>query len=295
MRTTSHQDEYGSFPPDWSVGVLYAGSESCEPGHDWEGIRDHVVLHLVTSGLGRFSNGRRSRELSRGDVFIIRPGTYTHYQASIEQPWTYQWVGFSGLHALELSETVGFSERRPVMQLPDVEPVMTLLDECRDALRRRESASQLRAVGKLYQLFAEIRSQSALVTSRRIEASELVDEARAFMDQNYHREISVLSVARHIGIDRSHFSRVFREQTNESMQDYLIRVRMQKALHLLLQTHLPIKAVAGSVGYSNYHSFARRFGHYYDCSPTEARQEAPTSSVSGRSEMRERRESESRP
>ena len=295
MNSTSYHDAYGSFPPDWSVGVMYAGVESCDPGHVWEGVRDHVVIHLVTAGDGTFTCGRRSYELGRGDLFVIHPQTYVHYQASATVPWTYRWIGYTGLHAVEFTDGVLTGRRRPVIHLPDWDTPARLLTECLEVLKDRNAASQLRATAKLYELLGEMRAQTAVRVPRRTDAAALVEEAQAFMEQNYHREIGVLDVARHIGVDRSHFSRVFGERTGESMQAYLIRVRMRKALHLLQESSLPVKAVAGSVGYRTYHSFARRFQQYYGRSPSRSRQEAPAASSSGRSVMRERSDSESNP
>lgn len=295
MKSEAFHTAYGSFPPDWSVGVLYAGSQSCLPLHSWEGVRDHLVLHLVTGGSGRFYAGRRRLELGPHSLFVIRPLQHVFYQASEQTPWSYRWVGFDGMHALELVENIGLTEKRPVLTLSNATQVARLLEETARTLASHRPTSQMRAVGLLYQTLAAVYEGTTSGTSTRTTAAELVAEAQAFMNQNFQREIGVADVTRHIGIDRSHFSRVFRSHTGESMQEFLIRVRMERAHRLLRETGLPVKAVAGSVGYVSYHSFVRRFAGYFGKPPSKARESQEAASASDDPEIRERSDSRSRP
>ncbi|MFW5690025.1 MAG: helix-turn-helix domain-containing protein [Spirochaetota bacterium] len=261
---------YSTFPPDWSAGVLYAGEEHCLPNHSWRGVRDHFLLHYVVEGAGEVRRKRRSYALTRGDAFLFAPGDYLHYRADAADPWHYLWVGFGGVHADDVLAQLRPRSGVPVMAMPYSERVhdgfRTMLAEARE----RRATTAMRLAGLLYRLIADL-TELRTVESVRTTASDLVDEACAFVQQNYQRDIGVADVIGHIGVDRSHFSRVFRAQRGLSLRDYLIRIRMERARRLIRETSLSVQAVASSVGYRSYPSFERRFQAYYECSPTQAR------------------------
>jgi len=254
---------YGTFPPDWSVGVLYAGREVCAASHSWEGVRDHYVLHLVLSGLGRAKWGRRSRTLSRGRLFLIRPGERIFYQADADEPWSYAWIGFAGVHAGSLTRLLPDDERAPCLETHNLHQAESYFNKIAQTLETARAHSSYRAAGLLLLLLAQLEEEREAASGRRTSAEDLVQEARAFIDQNFQREIDVADVISHIGVDRSHFSRVFRTHVGTSIQDYLIQTRMERARRLLQETSLPVRAVAASVGYRTYGSFSRRFHRYF--------------------------------
>lgn len=266
---------YGTCPPDWSAGVLDVGHEQCRPGHSWRGVRDHFLLHYVCDGRGEVRVGSRRIPLARGDAFLFAPGDYLHYRADDEDPWYYIWVGFRGLHADALVAPLETSGRAPVLSMPYSPEVRETLERMLSVLRERKAGSSLEITGLLYELFALLARVHADSPSGgrpvRTTAVDLVEEAKRFVQQNYQREIDVGDVIRHIGIDRSHFSRVFRETEGISLRDYLIGTRMERAMRLLTETDLAVRAVAASVGYGTYESFERRFRDRFETSPSQAR------------------------
>lgn len=272
MRPGEPVTYYNTCPPDWSAGVLHVGHEWCAPGHNWQGVRDHYLLHFVRSGHGVVRSGRTTFPLARGDVFLFAPGEYLNYTADETDPWFYVWVGFRGIHAAELVAPLGTSARSPVLRLGTPQRVEAVLEAMIGVLRERDRASATQVTGLLYQLLAELaRSRAGEGRAVRTTAADLVEEARRFIQQNYQREIDVADVVRHIGVDRSHFSRVFRRREGVSLRDFLISTRMARARRLLSETDLAVRAVAASVGYRTYESFERRYRAVYGCSPSASR------------------------
>ncbi len=260
---------FGTCPPDWSAGVVHAGYEYCAPDHNWQGVRDYYLLHYVAHGAGRVRVKRRLVSLGPGDIFLFAPGEFLDYTADSENPWHYLWVGFRGMHVSDLVETGIRRGKGPVVELPFSPGVVKRLEEIIDVLKHRETNGATRVTGLLYLLLADLADMRT--RSPRSTAEDLVPEAQTFILQNYQREISVSDVVRHIGVDRSHFGRVFRERVGVTVQDYLTRIRMERADRLLAETDVPIRAIAASVGYSTYASFERRFVAWCGRTPTESR------------------------
>lgn len=261
---------YGTCPPDWSAGVLHVGREACDPGHAWEGVRDYYLLHFVRRGRGEVRTGRRRLRLGRGDAFLYAPGEYAHYAADDADPWEYLWVGFRGRHVEDLIAGLRGTRGDPTMRMPFSGTVDETLFELLATLRNRVPRAQLHATGLLYRLLAYL-GDAQNRARERTTARDLVDEARVFIHQNFQREIDVADVIRHIGMDRSHFSRMFRSETGSTLREFLITTRMERAHRLIRETDLTMRAVAASVGYRNYASFERRYRASFGLAPSRAR------------------------
>jgi AraC-like DNA-binding protein len=66
----------------------------------------------------------------------------------------------------------------------------------------------------------------------------------------------------------------FRRVVGETPRALLARLRMERAKRMLLESALPISAIAESVGYSRQHEFARAFRREVGCTPTWWRERA---------------------
>jgi len=66
-------------------------------------------------------------------------------------------------------------------------------------------------------------------------------------------------------------SRLFKEKTGENFSDYLVKVRMEKALKLLEEPRYKVYEVGYEIGYKSTKYFYKLFKQYYGCTPTEYR------------------------
>ena len=67
----------------------------------------------------------------------------------------------------------------------------------------------------------------------------------------------------------SYVRQLFKENTGENFNEYLIRKRMEKAGLLLQNTSMKIQDISQQCGYENQRYFASSFKKFYGCTPTE--------------------------
>ena len=116
------------------LSVYRTGYEKCCPDHQWgPGVRDHYLVHYVSSGEGTYCCGGQTYVLHEGDLFLIFPAQVVEYHASEKTPWEYYWVGFNGADAHRMVSMAGFSTECPVLHATD--------DAIREALLRIYRAS----------------------------------------------------------------------------------------------------------------------------------------------------------
>ena len=104
--------------------------------------------------------------------------------------------------------------------------------------------------------------------------SQIVLDAKAFIEQNYNREnLTLRDVADAIHANPSYLSKLMTKQLGMSFVDYLTGVRMQKAIILLNNSEKDIKLyeISQKIGYSSQHYFSRVFTNHYGISPIQYR------------------------
>jgi AraC-like DNA-binding protein len=85
---------------------------------------------------------------------------------------------------------------------------------------------------------------------------------------------STRCVARRVGLNETTLKRGFRVIFGETLFDFSLRSRMQHALRLLRDPHLPVARVAEAVGYGHQTSFATAFRRHFGVRPRDVRRSA---------------------
>ncbi|MCM3411294.1 response regulator transcription factor [Metabacillus litoralis] len=100
----------------------------------------------------------------------------------------------------------------------------------------------------------------------------LIDQAKRFINENYHKEITMEYVSELINLSPFYFSKIFKKYEGITFIDYLTNVRIEKSKELLLDHHLSFKEICFLVGYNDPNYFSRVFKKVTEFSPTEYRQ-----------------------
>lgn len=115
--------------------------------------------------------------------------------------------------------------------------------------------------------------------SREYNASDNI-EARALLrigsvigtlEEKYREQIKLDDLLNIAHMSGSNLMRVFRKATGQTPIEYLLRLRIQKAMEMLRQTDLNITEIALQVGFNDSNYFARQFRRIQNCSPSSYR------------------------
>lgn len=99
--------------------------------------------------------------------------------------------------------------------------------------------------------------------------SRLVEDALAYIAENYGRKVSVRSAAEKLFVSESHLMHEMKEVLGKTFNECLTAYRMLKAREMLAERRLRINEVASKVGYSDVRYFGRVFGEATGMSPKE--------------------------
>ncbi|MGG6311950.1 helix-turn-helix domain-containing protein [Paenibacillus macerans] len=97
-------------------------------------------------------------------------------------------------------------------------------------------------------------------------------QAKSYIDAHYADPgLSLSRVSDYLRIQPSALSLLFKEELGEKFVDYVIKIRMQHAKQLLMETEDSIQSIAEQIGYQNVNSFYRVFKKFQDIPPGEYR------------------------
>lgn len=94
-----------------------------------------------------------------------------------------------------------------------------------------------------------------------------------YIERHYSNEnLTVDELCRHVHLSKSYFSAVFKQNKEQTIMEYVTRVRIDKAKDLLQQTPMKSYEVAAKVGYSDPQYFSVLFKKHTGTTPTEYRE-----------------------
>lgn len=98
---------------------------------------------------------------------------------------------------------------------------------------------------------------------------QLILKAKAFIKENYQKDLTAARVANHIGMSSSHFSRHFNMETGKGFSHYLWSIRIDMAKRMLIDPDISITSVCFDIGCSDPAYFAKKFREMEFISPSE--------------------------
>lgn len=262
--------EHGAMERAWGLYLVAAGSgEAPEavPDADW-------MLLVAVRGAGYLGlPGRRRLRLEAGEVALVASGA---------GPFTPEPGRGCRVHHLQFAGEVAARWLAPGLlgPLPRVirtgfdEPLLALLSRLMDMARRPDPEQGRPMAGLLAHLLARL-DQAARQAGRTERPGRLVQEARRLLADPDRQDLPPEALARELGVSYSWFRRCFRRQTGLGPQGYRARRRLERACEALVDTRLPIGAIAADLGFSSQGYFARWFRKATGLSPSVWRSSRP--------------------
>ena len=97
-----------------------------------------------------------------------------------------------------------------------------------------------------------------------------IEAACDMLSQNLDEEISLEELARSLQIGYETFRKIFKKQTGVSPARYRTRKKMEQA-RILLEGGVPMKEIAGLVGYGDVYAFSKQFSRFFGFPPGKYR------------------------
>ncbi len=241
------------------------------------------VLWFIHQGTGWVNlNGEKTR-FKRGSIFWFSPRLHPETWYSRKKPLRISILRFkftppsTGEHFKHIPEFI------PWLEPNWIEGFFNKFHELSSGavslMTALKSADRVHANSLLHTLLLEIISETEKKREevKRPEEWEPLDagiyQLAKRISENPVNLPSIKEMAENLGISVGYFAEQFKAYTSKRPQEFIIDWRVRHACQLLLETPLPIKAIAKILGYSDVFFFSKQFKKIVGFTPNQYRKE----------------------
>lgn len=242
----------------------------CEPGWRWakrEKPMPNYDLFYIWSGEGELEVNGTLYEVGKGSCFLFRPGDFTSATHNPQRPLVLSYIHF------DINEPVEMVPNR-YRKLNDSVDFEYLLSRYVRLFLFQTYAAKEEAQLVLKQLMIHLLredNQPPVEKKGSNQLTEAIHEIANYVRQNPSIAHRVEDLAMRAALSPRYFSMKFKELIGMSVQTYMIRTRIERAQHLLMQQGMNVTEVADALGYRDIFFFSRQFKQYTGRSPSEIR------------------------
>jgi len=218
----------------------------------WEEGRElpEFGLALCLAGEGVFETKAGRQSIRPGDAFLMRPGEWHRHRPVKSVGWTLQWFCFNGdlPHQWMAHDAFSLTGNKAVIEFQDlfIGQFERLLTTVHRVPAHNSEDLSWQALGIL----------SHFVTDPEPGASphaheDIVDRAIEYIWNHTHKDVDVGDVRRHVGCSRRTLETRFKHSTGKTVLEEIQSCRLDRALHLLESTNLPIKQIVFRSGFQS--------------------------------------------
>jgi len=241
-----------------------------------EHCHDFCELAIVTKGRAMHWLEGKEFPVTAGDVFLLQ-GRQRHYfyerenldlinimydQEKIDLPENElrKMPGYSALFLLEptFRRQHRFASRLHLRRVP-LAQVERLAEEMELEAAGKDPGYEVILRAKLLELITYLSRAYTQTESTEAHALLRVGHVIGALENDFSKDWKLSDLTAIAHMSRSNLMRVFRKATGQTPIEYLLRLRIQKAMELLRNSSLSITEIALEVGFNDSNYFTRQF------------------------------------
>ncbi len=241
-----------------SQRLIIVGTTLTEIGADeLESRAERYFIHLQSSLFSLLGLSIRLEKLK----------SYTHMHEMLTEgdygPGTPAWTTEG--ESVDLKETVmGLLETmRDELNAPDLEDSM-------------QELSQLEEHGQIAdwcrQMFAILHNPNQDMDIQLDHERMIITQAKQYIIEHLNDELTLAGVSNHVSLNPVYFSRLFKQETGQTYSDFVISLRMKRAMDYLKDPTIRVYEIGLLVGYRNAKHFQKLFKRFTGMTPSEYRE-----------------------
>ncbi|OKP97098.1 AraC family transcriptional regulator [Paenibacillus sp. P46E] len=232
-------------------------------------VFEHWALVYILSGNGTYrENGGKIQQVRAGSLFFFRPGCNYSFGPPQGGSWDEYYVNFTGTRVTEWLEA-GLIEGGTVFEAAAFQGLTSLFEQMLGLMEGGVPADADRAAAMLEGILLEC----SLITQgfSWTREADIMPQIREALSACIYEKPDLPDLAARHHISMSTLRRLVRHSSGYPLHEYIHRLKMAEAKHLLLNTSLQVKAIAGMLHYGDCFYFSRVFKKYMGMSPLNCR------------------------
>ncbi len=255
-------------------------------------LNNHYQLHYILKGRGVFIIAGQRFEVKEDDFMIWCPGEEHRIVSNKDKPLEVIGVQFdftrkycddiypcvhynrSNFSWDKINEVIKIKEIDTINPYIKVLEPKTIKDYLSDIVRLYESNSKYAQhimSGLLKVVLIRLFEDNVNNTAKFKVKKEIIIELLDYIHDHYTENLSNSFLGNLFGYHPNHLNQMVVNHTNHTIQQYIIHIRMNKAIDLIANTNYSIGEVANLVGNYSVHYFSRLFKSKTGLRPSDFR------------------------
>lgn len=228
---------------------------------------DNYLLLFIKRGFAILRQAGKEIMLHKNNLAIFYPHEPRDCDFISDTVTEAYWVHFSGTQAEELLSTLELDDIK--LTCPSGDTVSPLIKQMVSELQEPKVFSDEYLCGLLLQALSRTAQNYSLLNP-----IIGIDEVIARFSKEYMKDISVAEYAKRCGISQSHFMRLFKEKMGVSPHDHRLKLRIENAKKMLVDTKCTVSSIGQQVGFKNPYHFSNYFKQLTGLAPQKYREQA---------------------
>jgi len=257
---------YSPASVDFPLTIMQGGTSFWTAGDFWQRKNCAITgIEIVINGDLTLIQNSREWLVKEGECMVLQRGASHRYATGPSGRLEKWWVQLDGALLDTYMQITGLCNR-DVVGHNDPPTMKRLFRMAFDLLKDKPAGYESELSLCAYRLLLELHKNAISAYP------EAVRNAIDFIQQNVHKELARLEIARRSGIGSCYLTRLFKTSAGMTPVQFHEIQRMKTARHLLLaRPELSIKQIAAHMGFANQLYFSKRFSRYAGMSPRQLR------------------------
>ncbi|MFI4912072.1 MAG: AraC family transcriptional regulator [Sedimentisphaeraceae bacterium JB056] len=230
----------------------------------------YYVIEYGIRGRGFIEIDGVEHEITSGVIAGFTPGMRHKYSVDSSDPLEHIFLVITGSGVEDIFEKCHIVKRGSMMSY-DPQRSLQAFSNIIDTGLEKSPFSQELCCAYLKSLLFEQAANDVKKGRLHSESEKTYHRCRSYIDQRFSEITSISDVADNCCVNIRYMARLFKNYGSITPQEYVMRLKMNRAGQLLLNSDLPVKNIAMLVGFEDPYHFSRNFTKFHGISPKKYR------------------------
>lgn len=270
---------FGNVSDNGALSLVQIGDSVCDYGfflgpHEQECYE----ISYVVSGQGWFAANGQRVDMRPGDLHVCKPGDIHEGGVNPADPFRYLYLAFNFNASVggnlyreirDFIHTVKITHCRDRLDVRT--PFMNALQELSGTSSYSKEMLRMYIEQILVLTYRNFSNWNVTYPGERLDDSKkrVVYSAIHYIDSRLLEIKDVAEIAAKLGYSVSYLSQLFQKEVGESLRNYFMSRKWQKATELLRTNKHSITQIAELMHYDSIHTFSRAFRRNFGLSPSQ--------------------------